>query len=1070
MLKSGSAEAPRKEKHKKLAPLPQDLRKTLPASPLDFFPSKKDTFSGLFFAVEKKKHTRKLEDNLRWLHADTLDPNFGLEGTTQQDDIRRAYRRIESSKLFAPVAAKDAPLSEIVPKVPTLKSFVVVEESRLQGLMRLERTLRREKDMLGEQCGWALTDFHTDARVPLPASLLAVRSFCDAQMKKQVCEVRALAEKWALFCREKRYDKPHLYMQDSYVKSAPVAQRGMKLRLVRDAEESRRLRKDRDAMLFEDDMSYLIGKHHQAGVRKLDYERYYILAARYGPYDEERFGRDARPGGRYFVAAISGATKFQNLWARFWAVRRLARYRAAKTVQKHWRRKMAWKKYHVIIMLRLKIGKKTYYYFCWYSWLRYNQICRSIKEALRYQFENFRGKYFYLWKENVAKARDSRRQKARQIILHSKNNGLYTRWVRWLEYNKGQRKLKQRLRRLFGFPHFDFWFEFVQQSKTIRRIHLAAARIQGLCLMLKAKFLFSRQRKAVNVLFLFHKMLGCMRRVKARRRQVVMLEFDAWAPEETARRNQRANEVERQRIVRRQHFVQEEEKGALAALRKHLASSDGKQQLDAIMSSGMLERWTQLHKTDAAPAKKSEKLAYIKKKLLAECSRVIRLLEAHNYNAKNPGFLACPDTRCHAVFTSEAQYHSHLSAAPHCGQPEFSHFHVVMRHEGAQELLRTYLAQGAQGGAVDYLDAWYAIQEWKRTPSKQDSFSTRAVGILQTFLLDSPRKLDITGLPKGTQMVDLLKNVQARKHKGLYRPTQGRRGFMQMFGRSSTYFEFSTDDVLTPDVFRELEWMCFMRVFTVVSQDPLWPQSGEFVQYVKWKEEEAVRRHADYILEYERYRLLKFGQWGRTFQAREKEAAEMAERVVFHILREEIETWFEGVERDAVRQRVAEVRHGEQEAHEGRQLVLDDAVFWVGENLMDSMYSHYTVALIDTMLRIPNVRVGLLEYAGLTQRGMHFDFEDTAVSKDAWFAQLFEQAKRHEELGTSSDMADACLVIQRAARGGIGRTVARKVFKKNFIKIEDPDTGYVLYHNKKTGRQSFEKPALAARLAPNAKW
>jgi hypothetical protein len=262
MLKSGSASSQRKDKHQQLAPLPQDLRKTLPASPLDFFPSKKDTFSGVFFAVDKKKHSRRLEDNLRWLHADTVDPNFGLEGTTQQDDIRRAYRRIESSKLFAPVTAKDTPLSEIVPTVQTSKSFVVVEESRLQELMKLERTLRREKDMLGEQCGWALTDFQTDARVPIPATLLAVRSFCDVQMKKHVREVEQVGRKWAAFYRDNHYSKPHLYLQESFVKTAPVVQRGMKLRMVRDAVETWRVRKDRDTMLFEDDMSYLIGKHH----------------------------------------------------------------------------------------------------------------------------------------------------------------------------------------------------------------------------------------------------------------------------------------------------------------------------------------------------------------------------------------------------------------------------------------------------------------------------------------------------------------------------------------------------------------------------------------------------------------------------------------------------------------------------------------------------------------------------------------------------------------------------------------------------------------------------------------
>ena len=44
-------------------------------------------------------------------------------------------------------------------------------------------------------------------------------------------------------------------------------------------------------MLFEDDLSYLMGKYYEAKIRQIDYERYYILAARYGPYQEIEFNK-----------------------------------------------------------------------------------------------------------------------------------------------------------------------------------------------------------------------------------------------------------------------------------------------------------------------------------------------------------------------------------------------------------------------------------------------------------------------------------------------------------------------------------------------------------------------------------------------------------------------------------------------------------------------------------------------------------------------------------------------------------------------------------------------------------
>lgn len=51
----------------------------------------------------------------------------------------------------------------------------------------------------------------------------------------------------------------------------------MKLRLVKEAVSTWNKRRERDSMLYEDDLSLLTGLYYDALARQRDYERYYIL-------------------------------------------------------------------------------------------------------------------------------------------------------------------------------------------------------------------------------------------------------------------------------------------------------------------------------------------------------------------------------------------------------------------------------------------------------------------------------------------------------------------------------------------------------------------------------------------------------------------------------------------------------------------------------------------------------------------------------------------------------------------------------------------------------------------------
>jgi hypothetical protein len=150
-------------------------------------------------------------------------------------------------------------------------------------------------------------------------------------MRKIAAQINELNNKWVKFSKENHYNKPHVYSKDNFSSTGPLATRAMKLKLVREAVDLWRKRYNRDTMLYEDDLSFLVGKYEDARERRLDYDRYFVLATRYGQYEEKEFYKDSRPGHRYWRRVLVAALKFQRAWDRYWAVQKIRRYRAARS-------------------------------------------------------------------------------------------------------------------------------------------------------------------------------------------------------------------------------------------------------------------------------------------------------------------------------------------------------------------------------------------------------------------------------------------------------------------------------------------------------------------------------------------------------------------------------------------------------------------------------------------------------------------------------------------------------------------------------------------------------------------
>jgi hypothetical protein len=495
-------------------------------------------------------------------------------------------------------------LSSLSPVKSMKKNFVLIEESRLQHLISLNDALQKEQSKLNKQCANIVTssssatglfastsassstssnpfqsDFSYPLSIPLPAVRFAIHSLCEEQMSKVRKELITLNQQWTSFCRVNHYHKNHLFLKNSYVDCAPYAQKALKLRLVKEATQTWQLRKERDTMSYEDDISFLTSLYYDALYRQRDYERYYILAIRYGNMNEEQFNLDDFPGKRYYKRVTKATIMIQHAWDRYWAVMKLRRYRAARMIQKYWRCFHVYRKIHPIIKLRLKIGKKTYYIFCFSRWKEYNSIVKKIKNAITFQLSNTQQICFNAWSSYIKEQRRDREKVLERFSRRFRNLALYHTYSYWKLYVTTNKALKLKLRRLFAFPHFDIWVEYTRWSKHVKYVNKAVVRIQ--CLLRKVKAKHIVKKRFLSREKIFHLGLVWISKILTMkcRLQQLSKEFVEWKPMELKRRQQKLNDSEKSRLQKKQLYLSDKEKNAFKELKKHLNSSNGIDQL-----------------------------------------------------------------------------------------------------------------------------------------------------------------------------------------------------------------------------------------------------------------------------------------------------------------------------------------------------------------------------------------------------------------------------------------------------------------------------------------------------------
>ena len=781
-------------------------------NPLNVFPVKlkwpKKGGKESLFLPECPGYARRSEENERWLYIDRIDPLFGIKGNTQDVHIRRAYRRINSSKIFQPLALNDVSLANIHhiynnTKSKSDTSYVLVESSRLHELKLLENVLVDEKYRLQEQCTMAFTSIQSDLHTPRLITKLAITKLINEDKMKVMNEINQLQSKWNEYYRVNHYDqKFSLVKKGQSLASLSLLERMMEIELKQPEEYLKQVRKERDMMTFEDDLSHLHGQLSVLQERMNDYEVYCILAARYGKYTPEEYNSSKFPGKKYFRKVSRGVSKFQNIWSTFWAWKSALRHNSSVRIQTAYRAHWAWKKYHPLIKCRMRFGKRTYYMWCMDRWKSYNRILKMCKEAIIfYQTNPFKKLCFTHWVTYYRDLKEEKERKKKKLLARLKNSGLVKCFTAWHKYVVDTKTFLREIRRKLQNPHFGQWVRYTEWSKMMKKLNKTATKMQSVVRMFVWKRKYKRFKTGKAV-------FSGVQEANRLRRLFAAYNMITWVPLERQRRHQAYITGNRKAFIILTKQILANEKKRTDQLRSHFKTKHGKQQLKLHSKKFHNEAHTHAIDEDEGvqfdeegnPIESPVVEMKTKKKgdkqvvelgielgedpyVLAEKDLIQRYIQSTNellrydYHIKNPNKVRCPDPSCHrCLLDSTEQLENHLKLFPrHKTLPaNFNRLYFLLGREVSRNVMLQYLesrkaveasstpdkASGGRKGFLSFLggekkvedltlkaadivnniECWCAIQEWKKHETSTTEYFDTAALIYQTHLSSTASK------------------------------------------------------------------------------------------------------------------------------------------------------------------------------------------------------------------------------------------------------------------------------------------------------------------------------------------
>ena len=547
------------------------------------------------------------------------------------------------------------------------------------------------------------------------------------------------------------------------------------------------------------------------------------------------------------------------------------------------------------------------------------------------------------------------------------------------------------------------------------------------------------------------------RRVRLKRKEDEENGFEKWYPTELASRHHKAVERERRRLINCQQTVHDKEIAAIADLRRHFRTKNGKLQIRCALRRkkkgnvrrNAVVRIDPLHMPNLEPKKRTSwfpqifgapKLGaqQVKDDLIQQCSTLMRTMGTHDFNARSPPTYKCILPHCSTYFVSEDQYRTHLERPSNhkpC-DPDMASFHVLLKSLKTQELLRKHF--GVHYGIntqVNCLDLWTCIQDWRRKTIKTESYVHKAGQFYEAHVRPGcPRPANIH-FDEIHELHEKMKIVLRREYEGFYKLSTMDSGTLRrLFGFSGKVFEeWTVENIIPAELFNLLEYHCFCKLFMLYKQQSFQEsEEGKVMAQLK-EEERKAHRDADFLL-YQTLRKENFRNWVVDFKINENhlemEAFEKSTEL-YNTLSNE---FFEALLEDEVKKESSLRGYNEQINHEESCLLSDDAANWAEVVVLEDVFTFYAETLIKTMWEKPDCRKSLMEFAGFLEKKKRVDWSKRKSVAVDWFQDFLNDAVEEEKSHYGLDVDSAATRIQKIARGRIYKRQVKRVFVNTFGK------------------------------------
>ena len=221
--------------------------------------------------------------------------------------------------------------------------------------------------------------------------------------------------------------------------------------------------------------------------READYEKFVLLADRFGALDGELFCMSRRPGRLYEHLAYASATLLQIWWKIMWPHRRIVKVEAAILLQRVYRGKLGRERYRVLrryednvgVMLRRIMNRAIHLTFS--KWHDYVQQRAGAKRLIRRIMNRLAADMFEMWHTNAREEIEERNAKLRVAMARFVNKRLYQSLRVWEEMYRSAKRVKDMMRRhLRGMKQhvFEEWRENAAENKEHRQQNEAASFLQ----------------------------------------------------------------------------------------------------------------------------------------------------------------------------------------------------------------------------------------------------------------------------------------------------------------------------------------------------------------------------------------------------------------------------------------------------------------------------------------------------------------------------------------------------------------------------------------------------------------